>query len=239
MSQYTTGEVAKLCNVSVRTVQYYDSRGILIPTALSEGGRRLYSEEDLNTMKAICFLRDIGLSINAIGDLLHDDHPDKVIALLLDQQQVCLNEEMDACRRRLSMLEDIRKGLKRRDDFSLQSITDMAHIMKNKKQMNNMRILMVCVALGMTAIEYGTILLWILKGIWWPFAVGMPLVLAVGVWITWLYYRRTKYICPACHAVFKPMFKQMFFAAHTPNTRKLTCPHCHRKGYCVEIYDEE
>ncbi len=35
MSKYTTGELAKLCNVSVRTVQYYDARGIPVPTALS------------------------------------------------------------------------------------------------------------------------------------------------------------------------------------------------------------
>ena len=47
MSKYTTGELAKLCNVTVRTVQYYDSRGILVPSGLSEGGRRLYSEDDL------------------------------------------------------------------------------------------------------------------------------------------------------------------------------------------------
>ena len=31
MSKYTTGEIAKLCGVSVRTVQYYDTRGILTP----------------------------------------------------------------------------------------------------------------------------------------------------------------------------------------------------------------
>ena len=37
MSKYTTGEMAKLCGVTVRTVQYYDTRGILIPSALSEG----------------------------------------------------------------------------------------------------------------------------------------------------------------------------------------------------------
>ena len=41
MSKYTTGELAKLCGVTVRTVQYYDTRGILIPSDLSEGGRRL------------------------------------------------------------------------------------------------------------------------------------------------------------------------------------------------------
>ena len=57
MSKYTTGELAKLCSVTVRTVQYYDTRGILIPSELSEGGRRLYSDDDLRRMKIICFLR--------------------------------------------------------------------------------------------------------------------------------------------------------------------------------------
>ena len=60
MSNYTTGELAKLCGVSVRTVQYYDDRGILKPSELSEGGRRLYSEDDLHRMKIICFLREAG-----------------------------------------------------------------------------------------------------------------------------------------------------------------------------------
>ena len=69
-SLYTTGEVAKLCGVSVRTVQYYDTRNILIPSQLSEGGRRLYNEDDLKRMNIICFLRDLGISINSIGDLL-------------------------------------------------------------------------------------------------------------------------------------------------------------------------
>lgn len=49
MSLYTTGELAKKCNVSVRTIQYYDERGILVPTDLTEGGRRLFSEEDVAT----------------------------------------------------------------------------------------------------------------------------------------------------------------------------------------------
>jgi DNA-binding transcriptional MerR regulator len=48
--------MAKLCDVSVRTVQYYDDRGILIPSELSEGGRRLYTDADLRKLKIICFL---------------------------------------------------------------------------------------------------------------------------------------------------------------------------------------
>ena len=71
MSRYTTGEIAKLCGVTVRTVQYYDTRGILIPTELTEGGRRLYSEKDLNRLKIICFFRELRLPINSISQLIY------------------------------------------------------------------------------------------------------------------------------------------------------------------------
>ena len=94
MSKYTTGELAKLCNVSVRTVQYYDSRNILVPSELSEGGRRLYSEDDLRRMKIICFLREIGLPIHSIGELLAEKDPGSVISILLEQQEQVLRENI-------------------------------------------------------------------------------------------------------------------------------------------------
>ena len=74
MSKYTTGELAKLCGVTVRTVQYYDARGILIPSELTEGGRRLYSDDDLKRMKVICFLRELDIPINTISQMLKEEH---------------------------------------------------------------------------------------------------------------------------------------------------------------------
>ena len=87
MSKYTTGEIAKLCEVTVRTVQYYDTRGILVPSELTEGGRRLYNDEDLRKMKIICFLRELDLPINSIAELLKEEDPGSVISLLLEQQK--------------------------------------------------------------------------------------------------------------------------------------------------------
>lgn len=80
MSKYTTGELAKLCGVTVRTVQYYDTRGILSPSELSEGGRRLYTDDDLRQLRIICFLRDMGLPIDAIGQLLAEEEPGRPAA---------------------------------------------------------------------------------------------------------------------------------------------------------------
>lgn len=94
MSKYTSGEIAKLCGVSVRTVQYYDTRGILIPSELSDGGRRLYSEDDYKKMKIICFLRNAGISIKSVGELLSESNPSRVISVLLERQEHLLRDEV-------------------------------------------------------------------------------------------------------------------------------------------------
>lgn len=236
MSKYTTGEIAKLCEVTVRTVQYYDTRGILVPSELTEGGRRLYNEEDLRKMKIICFLRELDLPINSIDELLKEEEPGSVISLLLEQQEKQLKEEIREREERLGKLEELSSGIKNMDHFSVESIGDIAYFMKSKKELTKMRWKMVTLGAVMDIIEVATIILWIKTGIWWPFALGMCVVVAIGIFISMYYYKRVAYICPKCHTVFKPKFGQMFWANHTPNTRKLTCTSCGHKGFCVETY---
>ena len=40
-------EIAKLCGVTVRTVQYYDTRGVLIPSELTEGGKSVTAQKTI------------------------------------------------------------------------------------------------------------------------------------------------------------------------------------------------
>ena len=202
MSQYTTGELAKACGVTVRTVQFYDQKGILIPSALTEGGRRLYSEADLKRMKIICFLRDTGLSLDTIGKLLEEEDPGSVISIFLEQQEQVLREE----------------------------------ISERQEQMNRLELL---TGLPVSILQWAAILLWIFKGIWWLFPVWAIVAIIYGVTISRYYYRSVAYICPQCHEVFKPAFKEMFWAKHTPKTRKLTCVKCGHHGYCVETWAGE
>jgi DNA-binding transcriptional MerR regulator len=86
MSTYTTGELAKLCEVTVRTVQFYDEKDLLKPTELTEGGRRLYTDEDLKKLILICLLKSLGLSLDTIKGILGSENQNKVLLLLLDEQ---------------------------------------------------------------------------------------------------------------------------------------------------------
>ena len=239
MSKYTTGEIAKLCGVSVRTVQYYDSRNILVPSELSEGGRRLYSEDDLKRMRIICFLREAGVPINRINELFTEEHPEKVISILLDQREQELREEIAEGQKKLNIVENIKYELKEIPNFSIESIGDIAHIMKQKNKLTKMRWIMVLTGIPVEVLECVSIILWVTKGIWWLFAVWLCVAIPWGIAASVYYYKHVDYICPECHEIFKPGFKEMFFAYHTPKMRRLTCPKCGHKGLCVEVYAEK
>jgi len=234
MSKYTTGEIAKLCGVTVRTVQYYDTRGILIPSELSEGGRRLYSEDDLQRLRVICFLRGLGLPINSIADLIQQENSREVISLLLQQQSELLRSEIQERQDRLQRLTSLEKALRSAGQFSLESIGDMAFQMENKKKLRKTRIVMLCIGIPIEIIEVVGLILWITKGLWQAFVLSLIVALPLAVWLSAYYFKRVTYICPQCHSVFRPGFREAFFAAHTPNTRKLSCTRCGHKGYCIE-----
>jgi len=236
MSTYTTGEIAKLCGVTVRTVQYYDTRGILVPSSLTEGGRRLYSEDDLSRMKIICFLRDLDLPINTIGELLAEEHPENVIDLLLEQQTTQLRREIDQRQEKLDRLTELQKELRSVERFTVESIGDIAVRMESKNKMKKLYAVLLAVGIPLNLLEVAVIVLWIVRGIWWPFLAWLVLDVVVSVLLIGYFRRRTAYICPECHTVFKPRGMEDVFAKHTRSTRKLTCSECGYHGFCVETY---
>ena len=237
--KYTTGEVAKLCGVSVRTVQYYDDRGILVPSELSEGGRRLYTEDDLGRMHVICFLREAGLPISSISALLAEEKPESIISVLIEEQEQALREELLECETKLELIEGIKRELREIESFSVESIGDIAHMMKQKHKLTKMRWFMVLTGIPLMVLEWLSIVLWLTSDLWWMPLLMLGVVIPWGIAVSVYYFRHVAYICPECHEVFQPKFKESFWAYHTPRMRRLTCPVCGRKGLCVEVYAEK
>ncbi len=64
----TVGELARKAGVTVRTIQYYDQKGLLSPTTKSRSNLRLYSEEDEEQLYRIITLKYLGYSLAQIKD---------------------------------------------------------------------------------------------------------------------------------------------------------------------------
>lgn len=83
---YSIQQLAKLANVTTRTLRYYDQLGLLHPTSYSKGGYRLYDQAALKRLQTILFYKEFNLSLEDIASLLKDEQHFK--ALLEKQQQL-------------------------------------------------------------------------------------------------------------------------------------------------------
>lgn len=66
MRTYSTGQFAKLANVTERTIRYYDKIGLLKPSFVMENGYRKYTQSDLLKLQKILSLKHMGFSLEEI-----------------------------------------------------------------------------------------------------------------------------------------------------------------------------
>ena len=192
MSCYTTGDLAKLAGVSVRTVQFYHRKGLLPPSQFSEGGRRLYSQEDLGKLQRICLWKTMGLSLDAIQGILESPSSDKVLTLLLEQQAQALEEEIHARQRQLKAVRALEENLKSPEKIPVNSIEDMEQLMNSKKKLRKIHVVMIAWGILADLVQVAGLVLWIVKGIWLPFVGCLALAALISALLTRYYYRNTE-----------------------------------------------
>ena len=67
----TTGEFAKLCQVTKRVLFYYDELNLLKPAYINEKGYRFYALHQFDQMNTIKLFQNLGMSLKDIQELIH------------------------------------------------------------------------------------------------------------------------------------------------------------------------
>jgi DNA-binding transcriptional MerR regulator len=91
------GELAKRAGITVRTLHHYEQTGLLLPSARSEAGYRLYNLRDVQRLHMIQALAKAGLELAEIRDFLEKESLS--LAELLDAQITLLENRRAALRR--------------------------------------------------------------------------------------------------------------------------------------------
>jgi DNA-binding transcriptional MerR regulator len=82
------GEAARRSGFSIRTLRFYDRRGLLAPASRSAAGYRLYADADLERLAFIRQAKALGLTLDAVRALVravatsNGSAPDRVRAML-------------------------------------------------------------------------------------------------------------------------------------------------------------
>ena len=64
------GQASKASGVSVKMIRYYESIGLIKSPLRTESGYRVYSDNDVHTLRFISQARDLGFSVEQMEDLL-------------------------------------------------------------------------------------------------------------------------------------------------------------------------
>ncbi len=64
------GAVAELTGLSLRTIRYYEEVGLVVPSARSQGGFRLYSASDVERLQVIMHMKPLDFTLDDMRDLL-------------------------------------------------------------------------------------------------------------------------------------------------------------------------
>jgi MerR family transcriptional regulator, thiopeptide resistance regulator len=68
--RWSVGALAKVAGLTVRTLHHYDELGLLRPSERTNSGHRRYTEQDLQRLYQIRLLRQLGMSLDEINDVL-------------------------------------------------------------------------------------------------------------------------------------------------------------------------
>ena len=100
------GELAKRTGLTVRALHHYDSIGLLRPSGRSEAGYRLYNRDDVARLHGIQALRQMGVPLAEVAQLL--DGGASTLPALLARQIGALDQEIartQALRERLGVMQ--------------------------------------------------------------------------------------------------------------------------------------
>lgn len=113
------GEVAARTELSLRTIRHYEETGLVVPSAHTQGGFRLYTETDVARLMVIRRMKPLGFTLEQMRDLLDaTDRLDGNVALDATEREALLEWVRTYQQATVEQVEKLRIQLQRAEDFA-------------------------------------------------------------------------------------------------------------------------
>ncbi|MBT2450420.1 MerR family transcriptional regulator [Streptomyces sp. ISL-43] len=113
------GEIAARTELSLRTIRHYEETGLVVPSARSQGGFRLYTETDVQRLMVIRRMKPLGFTLDQMRDLLAaTDRLDGDDTLDTDAREALLERVREYEQAATEQVDKLRVQLARAEDFA-------------------------------------------------------------------------------------------------------------------------
>ena len=130
-ADWSIQEIARLAGTTSRALRHYDHLGLLVPARMGSNGYRYYDQEGLVRLQRILLLRDLGLGLHAIADVLADERDaGGALRTHLDW----LRQEEDRLKRQIASVERTIKAVERGERIMAEDMLDGFDHMRYKAE---------------------------------------------------------------------------------------------------------
>ena len=128
----TVNEVSKITGVSIRTLQYYDTIGLLKPVEYTASGYRLYDDTSLERLQQILLFRELEFPLKEIKGIIDAPNFDKNKAL--DQQIELLTMKKEHLENLIHFAHEIKMSGVKKMDFTVFDTKKIDEYSKRAKE---------------------------------------------------------------------------------------------------------
>ena len=125
---YTSGQFARKANVTLRTIRFYDKKGILKPSFRNDNGNRYYTDEDLVKLQQILLLKYLGFSLDEIREITLGSGDWHILQESLSIQKKLVQERIGELQSVLNAIDNTSSAIEKDQDINWNHMMDLIHL---------------------------------------------------------------------------------------------------------------
>ncbi|MEE1085767.1 MAG: methyltransferase domain-containing protein [Schaedlerella sp.] len=134
---YSSGEFARMAQVTLRTIRYYDKQNILKPSFVTEAGARFYTDEDFARLQQILLLKYLGFSLDDIREMTVSDMDYHFMLDSLNIQLKLVRERIEQMQLVEKVIQDTAEVIQTEHTIDWSQMLKLIHLTGMEKSLKN------------------------------------------------------------------------------------------------------
>lgn len=134
---YSSGEFARMADVTLRTIRYYDKQNILKPSFVTEAGARFYTDADFARLQQILLLKYLGFSLEDIREMTIADADYHFMLDSLKIQRKLIQDRIEQMQLVEQAIKDTTEAIQTNHSVDWSKMLDLIHLTSMEKSLKN------------------------------------------------------------------------------------------------------
>lgn len=134
---YTSGQFARMANISVRTVRFYDKQNLLKPSYVSPSGSRFYTDQDFARLQQILLLKYLGFSLDEIREMTINDTDCHFMLNSLKLQQKLIQDRIEQLQLVEKAIQDTTDEISSNQSINWSNMLNLIHLTNMEKSLKS------------------------------------------------------------------------------------------------------